>query len=124
MVRKTLTPLGSDCPKQATTQIAASPAKPVVASRIKWEHSPQFDPTPFLQDDIVRTAFLDPTSVRLPQESWPSKPRGRVHCSKSELLALASKWDAKGALRIFRLSDVDFEECVGMFAVPKDCSLR
>ena len=115
-------PLGSDCPKQATTQIAASPAKPVVASRIKWEHSPQFDPTPFLQDDIVRTAFLDPTSVRLPQESWPSKPRGRVHCSKSELLALASKWDAKGALRIFRLSDVDFEECVGMFAVPKDCS--
>lgn len=115
-------PLGSDCPKQATTQIAASPAKPVVASRIKWERSPQFDPTPFLQDDIVRTAFLDPTSVRLPQESWPSKPRGRVHCSKSELLALASKWDAKGALRIFRLSDVDFEECVGMFAVPKDCS--
>lgn len=95
-------------------------AKPVVADRIKWEHSPSFDPVPFLVDPIVRQAFLDPLSVRLPSHQWPDQPRGRAHCSRSELLALAGKWDSKGAYKIFRLDEISWDEAAGMFAVPKD----
>ena len=98
----------------------ATPAKPVVASRIKWEHSPSFDPTPYLTDKIVRDAFVDPASVRLPSHLWVEKPKGRVHCSRSELLKLAEKWDSRGACRIFKTSEVCADEAVGVFAVPKD----
>ena len=98
----------------------ATPAKPVVASRIKWEHSPSFDPTPYLTDKIVRDAFVDPASVRLPKHLWVEKPKGRVHCSRSELLKLAKKWDSRGACRIFKTSEVCADEAVGIFAVPKD----
>ena len=95
-------------------------SKPVIADRIKWAHSPQFDPLPFFEDTLVRDAFVDPTRVRLPEEQWPHQPRGKVHCSKSELLKLATKWDSKQACKIFRVDEINFDESVGMFAVPKD----
>lgn len=107
-------------PSDRKVPLSATVAKPVIASRIKWEHSPQFDPEPFFDDQIVREAFKDPSSARLPEELWPEKPRGKVHCTKGELLELAAKWDSKGACKIFRIDQVDFSECVGMFAVPKD----
>eukprot|EP00435_Cladocopium_sp_Y103_P041501 s2013_g11.t1 len=97
-----------------------SVAKPVVASRVKWEHSPSFDPIPFLTDPIVKDAFIDPANVRLPAEKWVDKPKGRLHCSKSELLKLAKKWDTKGACRIFRVDEIQADEAVGIFTVPKD----
>ena len=101
-------------------KLPSSVAKPVIASRIKWEHSPQFDPIPFLHDKIVRDAFIDPSRVRLPEKLWIHKPRGKVHCQKSELLKLAEKWDSKGACKIFRKDEISFDESVGIFAVPKD----
>lgn len=97
-----------------------SVAKPVIADRIKWEHSPKFDPVPFFEDAIVKDAFLDPKNVKLPPALWPHQPRGKVHCSRQELLALATKWDSKGACQIFRKDQILFEEAVGIFAVPKD----
>ena len=102
------------------TELNSSPARPVVASRIKWEHSPSFDPLPFFTDTIVRDAFLDPSSVKLPSHRWVDKPKGRVHCSRLELLKLAEKWDSKGACRIFRLDQIVEDEAVGIFSVPKD----
>ena len=102
------------------TRVPKSVAKPVISSRIKWEHSPNFDPTPYLVDPIVKDAFVDPARVRLPSHMWPEQPRGRVHCSKQELLGLACKWDTKGACRIFRLDEINWDEAVGLFAVPKD----
>lgn len=66
-------------------QLSTCVAKPVVASRNKWEHSPQFDPVPFLHDKVVRDAFIDPARVRLPEHLWDNKPRGKVHCSRDEL---------------------------------------
>ena len=102
------------------TRMPKSVAKPVISSRIKWEHSPNFDPTPYLVDPIVKDAFVDPARVRLPSHMWPEQPRGRVHCSKQELLGLACKWDTKGACRIFRLDEINWDEAVGLFAVPKD----
>ena len=98
----------------------ACTAKPVVADRIKWEHSPQFDPRPFLVDPIVRRAFEDPSFLRLPEEFWERKPAGKIHCSRSEVLKLAQKWDAKGACRIFNSTQVKHDEAVGIFAVAKD----
>jgi len=105
--------------KKVSSEVVVS-AKPVVARRIKWEHSPQCDPVPFLRDDIVKQAFLDPDSVKLPSHLWTRKPKGKVHCSRTELLNLASKWDCKGACKIFRVDEVNLEETVGMFAVSKD----
>ena len=105
--------------KKVSSEVVVN-AKPVVANRIKWEHSPQFDPVPFFRDEIVKQAFLDPDSVKLPSHLWTHKPKGKVHCSKTELLQLASKWDSKGACKIFRIDEVNLEETVGMFAVAKD----
>jgi len=118
-------PSPSPCPPDAgrslgETRMPKSVAKPVISSRIKWEHSPNFDPTPYLVDPIVKDAFVDPARVRLPSHMWPEQPQGRVHCSKQELLGLACKWDPKGACRIFRLDEINWDEAVGLFAVPKD----
>ena len=104
------------------TKMPLSVAKPVIADRIKWEHSPAFNPIPFFDDAIVREAFVNPSKVRLPPEAWPHQLKGKVFCSKKELLALASKWDSKGACKIFRVSEVNWDECVGIFAAPKDDS--
>ena len=95
-------------------------AKPVFADRIKWLHSPAFDPRPYLTDPVVRKAFDDPETLRLPQSLWVKRPVGRVHCSRSEVLKLATKWDQKGALRIFPCDSVNHDEAVGIFAVSKD----
>ncbi len=105
-----------------TEQISldASTAKPVVADRIKWEHSPQFDPRPFLVDPIVRRAFEDPNFLRMSEDQWEHRPPGKIHCTRSEVLKLAQKWDAKGACRIFNSSQVRHDEAVGIFAVAKD----
>ncbi len=106
--------------KNSTVDLPRTVSKPVVADRIKWAHSPQFDPLPFFEDTIVRDAFVDPTRVRLPEDQWPHKPRGKVHCSKAELFKLATKWDSMQACKIFRVDEINFDESVGMFAVPKD----
>ena len=65
---------------------------PVVAERIKWKLSPSFDPTPFLSDPVVRSVFLRPDTLRVAPGSRPELPASQVRCTRSELLALASKW--------------------------------
>ena len=94
--------------------------KPVIASRIKWKHPPSFDPRPYLLDPVVASVFETPDSLRLPQSVWPSKPKANVHCSRPELLQLMKIWDCKGALKLIPCEDVDPQETVGLFAVPKD----
>ena len=54
----------------------SSTCKPVIADRIKWEHSPNFDPRPFLTDPVVKPAFDNPETLRLPPECWIKKPCG------------------------------------------------
>lgn len=108
------------CHDAPVSKLSMSVAKPVIASRIKWEHSPAFDPIPFFKDQIVRDAFVNPDSVKLPSHQWVVKAKGRVHCSRAELLKLAEKWDSKGACRIFRVDEINLDEAVGLFGVPKD----
>ena len=94
--------------------------KPVVASRVKWTLPPSFDPTPFLSDPVVRQAYIDPMFLRKPPNLWPQLSKAKVHCSKLELLRLASKWDEFDALRLFPTDAIDPHETVGCFCVPKD----
>ena len=106
--------------QEVKMHIDASNAKPVIADRIKWEHSPTFDPRPYLVDPVVKRAFEDPNSLRLDESRWKKQPPGKIHCSRSEVLKLAEKWDAVGALRIFPSHEIDHSEAVGIFAVGKD----
>ena len=94
--------------------------KPIQADRIKWTLPPSFNPVPFLVDPQVRSAYIDPETVKLPAAAWPRLPRAKVHATRAQLLKLAAKWDQFQALRIFRCSEVDPMETVGCFGVPKD----
>lgn len=94
--------------------------KPVIAKRIKWKHPPAFDARPFLLDPIVAAVYENPDALRTPQYQWPVKSKARVHCQRKELLELMKIWDAHGSLALFPCSEVDPQETVGLFAVPKD----
>ena len=107
-------------PEATRVPLATTITKPVVAHRIKWKLGPSFDPRPFLTDPVVQQAFQDPDVLRLPESDWPRKPRAQVHCQRSELLALAEKWDKLGACRLVPCREIRKEEAVGLFAVPKD----
>ncbi len=106
--------------KDVNIHVDTVSAKPVVADRIKWNHSPTFDPRAFLTDPVVKTAFEDPDSLRLPEALWVKRPQGKVHCSKKEVIKLAEKWDSKGACKIFPCSEISPDEAVGIFSVTKD----
>ena len=94
--------------------------KPVFAKRIKWKHPPAFDARPFLVDPIVAAVYETPDSLRMPSYQWPKRSKARVHCDRSELLELMKIWDAHGSLALFPCHEVDPQETVGLFAVPKD----
>ena len=92
----------------------------VTASRIKWKHPPEFDPLPYLDDPLLRAAYIDPEVLRLPSSQWAHARPALVHAERNELLALARAWDAHGALCIFgadELNALDQNEEVGLFAV-------
>ena len=97
-------------------------SKPVVADRVKWDHPPSFRAEEFLDNELVRAAFLDPEVLRTPETMWPKKSPARVQCSREELLALASRWDSLGACTLIPASDKNFDEAVGLFSVPKDAT--
>ncbi|CAE7765217.1 unnamed protein product [Symbiodinium sp. CCMP2592] len=102
---------GACAPKQFLNFRAGGPL-PVVADRIKWKYGPSFDPTPYLEP-VVQRAFADPSLLRRPKHEWPALAPARLHCSKSELLKLAEKWDGFGAVRVMPACEVDWEEAVG-----------
>ena len=97
-------------------------AKKVIADRIKWSLPPSFDPRPFFSDRLARLVYDDPNALKLKESSWPRIPRAQVHCSRAELLQLATKWDQHKALRLVPCKAVPFHETVGCFAVSKDSS--
>ena len=106
--------LGVDVP------LSVSPAKPVIAERIKWKLGPTFNPEPFLVDPVVQAAFKDPDVLRKPATDWPAKRKSaRVHCDRAELKKLAEKWDKLGACALIPVHCVPEDEAVGLFAVNK-----
>ena len=117
-----LSPLSSPEPmtKPCTVKMpAGNSCLLVVAERIKWKLSPSFDPTPFLSDPVVRSVFLRPDTLRVAPGTRPELPGSQVRCTRSELLALASKWDRCKALQLIPCAEVKDSEACGIFCVPK-----
>lgn len=56
---------------------------------MKWENPPSFRAEEFLDNELVRAAFID-----------PELPGARVQCSREELLTLARRWDSIGACEL------------------------
>ena len=93
----------------------------VHADRIKWRYAPSFDPCPYL-DPVLRSAYTEPELLRRSPGDWPALPPARVHCSRQELLKLAQKWDDLGSLVITPVSELDWDEAVGLFSVGKSAT--
>ncbi|CAE7242286.1 unnamed protein product [Symbiodinium sp. CCMP2592] len=94
--------------------------KEVQADRIRWEHPPAFDAAQYLSDPVVKAAYNNPNVLRKPSHDWPKTRAAKVHCSRAELLKLAAKWDAVGALALTPCDAVEEREAVGVFAITKD----
>ena len=111
----------SDCVFE-TAKVTVKPvgSKPVVASRVKWEYPPSFHAERFLSDPLCQSAFEDPEVLRKAPEDWSKSVPAKVHCSKSELLELASRWDKLGACELVSKHEINWDEAVGLFCVPKD----
>ena len=99
----------------------ACAALPVVADRIKWRYPPSFDPTPFLEP-LLSSAYEEPAVLRKAASQWPPRPAAKVHCSRQELLRVASKWDALNAVKVTPASALPWDECVGLFSVSKSAA--
>eukprot|EP00971_Amphidinium_carterae_P009936 196016-Amphidinium_carterae.2 len=67
-------------------------AKNKVASRIKWELPPSFDPRPLLTDSALLAAYLDPDVLLLPESAWPKRVRQDSRSRATCLLQLT--WPA------------------------------
>ena len=110
--------------KFATSRVSATAAtagaRPVIASRVKWQNAPSFDPIPFLDDPLVRAAYQDPEVLRKDPTEWPSSKRARMHTDRHEFLDLVEKWDELGACHLINADTKNLDEAVGIFCVPKD----
>jgi hypothetical protein len=71
---------------------------------------------------LVKAAYDNPDLLKKPQCEWVYRRPALVHCPRDELLVLARRWDALGALKVFKHDPDTFDEAVGLFAVSKDSS--
>lgn len=92
----------------------------MISDRIKWENPPSFAARDYLDDPLLRAAFDNPEVFRKPPELWTKVPPGKMHCSKSEFLKLAQRWDNLGACMLIPADQKCSEEAVGIFALGKD----
>ena len=96
-----------------------SGAQGILASRIKMEGLPSFDPVPFL-DESSKSLFVDPWRCEIDPSSFVDPPpRVRVHASMGEKVALLKKLEATGRLEFRRPSEVVERFGNGLFCVPK-----
>eukprot|EP00438_Fugacium_kawagutii_P007238 Skav211558 [mRNA] locus=scaffold2228:116375:121024:+ [translate_table: standard] len=94
-------------------------AKPVVASRLNFGGTPQFDPREHL-DATARAVYEDPASTLLPEEHRVDPPVVRVHGRRWEVLQLLRKLDATGRLAIFPEHYTEERYRAGLFCLPKN----
>eukprot|EP00438_Fugacium_kawagutii_P027310 Skav202710 [mRNA] locus=scaffold654:644734:649143:+ [translate_table: standard] len=93
---------------------------PVVSDRVKWKYPPSFAAEHFLDDPLLKAAYVTPEVLRKPPQEWKSKRPAKVQCDRTEFLKLAKRWDALGACKLVLADNVSFDEAVGLFCVPKD----
>lgn len=96
-----------------------SGAQPIVASRIKMEGSPTFDPSPFL-DAETKDLYIHPLEHAIEPEPSTVPPRVQVHASFEEKLRLLKLLEKTDRLAFRRISDVPKGYGNGLFSVPKN----
>ena len=100
----------------AVTLPSLAPAKDVEPARLSFPARPQFDPCPFL-DDQLRALYVDPAAAAVPFAELPfDPPKARDKQARLELLALL---DASDRLVLFPADGESLQSCCGLFAVPK-----
>eukprot|EP00438_Fugacium_kawagutii_P002050 Skav230092 [mRNA] locus=scaffold3264:40338:47439:- [translate_table: standard] len=95
-------------------------AQNIIASRIKMEGSPVFDPLPFLDDDAAKLyehPFCDNIS---PEDLSHSAPRVRVHATVKEKIKLLELLDKSGRLAFRAPNEIKAGFGNGLFCVPKN----
>ena len=96
------------------------PAKPIVASRLRFPGPPAFRPTGFL-DEHTLERFDRPFLHALdPADAQREPPRVRILASRSERLELFAKLASSGRLNPVRVSKDRLRFGAGLFAVGKD----
>lgn len=95
-------------------------AQQIIASRIKMEGSPCFDPRPFLDDETKR-CYDDPACDGIaPPDYHGHVPRVRVHASLTEKLALLQLLNKSNRLSFRGTDEVRPGFGNGLFCVPKE----
>ena len=95
-------------------------AQPIVASRVKMDGRPCFDPTPFL-DEESHKLFVEPFHQDLHQErDRLHPPRVQIHASTTEKVKLLHLLNRSGRLVFRKVSDAFRGFGNGLFCVSKN----
>lgn len=95
-------------------------AQSIVASRLKMEGKPVFDPTPFLDDD-ARKLYDEPFHQNLhPLRDNVSVPRVRVHADFEQKIQLLRLLNKSGRLGFRKPNELCLGFGNGLFCVPKN----
>ena len=106
-----------------TATVSMPSAKPVTAARVKWENPPSFDASEYL-DPLVRAAFHDPETLRLPKDMWPASRPAKMHITRTEMLSLINRWDSLGACCLIPIESTrTFQKLLAFLRLIKMISL-
>lgn len=98
-------------------------AQKIIASRIKMDGKPHFNPLPFL-DDESKELYSSPFSGNIdPLDVDPPPPRVRVHADEDEKISLLHLLESSGRLGFKAPSEVFAGFGNGLFCVPKSTSV-
>ena len=94
-------------------------AQAIIASRIKMEGKPCFDPLPFLDEDAAQL-YEHPFSCGInPDDFIDRPPRVRIHATHDERVKLLELLEQSGRLAFCSPHEVHAGFGNGMFCVPK-----
>ena len=97
--------------------------KEIEADRLQFRGTPDFDPSPYL-DETSQQIYKKPFSTSLHPSEFEGKiPRVRVHCNRQERLRLFTLLDKSNRIRLFRRDQVRVQFGAGVFAVLKSLEL-
>ena len=98
-------------------------AQNIVASRIKMEGKPSFDPVPFL-DDSSANLYCNPMACNIdPDSVAPRPPRVRIHANFDEKISLLKVLEETGRLGFRSIREITPGFGNGLFCVPKNIDI-
>ena len=94
-------------------------AKPIVAERLTFVGSPNFDPSRLFDTDTLKI-YEDPLAYAKHPDVCEEPPKVKILANPEERLKLLKKLAASGRLQIFTGDEVNPRYAAGLFAVVKD----